>query len=447
MSSTLKYISCPVSQLDLLEPIGVQTQVESFKDIAYLPTSAIQDGVPITFEIGKDERFTDLSELVIKTVVEIQGENGTALTGKQFTNAESAGTLEKVGVINNLGHSLWEQIVLTINDTKVTESSNNYAYKAMLETLLSYDDADQKSVLRLSCFKKDHGNITAEFPTATHANKGLVERSKYFEGGKKVTLITRPRIDLCQQPRYIPDQCKMLLKLTPNKSSFVLMSDKNDAKYALKIHSCKCSVRRVKIAETTKIALQSTIEQHHESFRYPIRHVKMKSELLNSGSSNFEFDNVFFGHVPNRLTLCTVENRSMYGVFKENPFHFKHNGLESLIITVGNETLIRLDFDFANGQYVEAYDTLMRSTGQYKSSRSMLVDYNDFGNGNTILVFDLTARGECNSEQFTVRKLENVRINLKYSNALTETNNLILYGEFDGVLQIDANRNVITDYL
>ena len=114
-----------------------------------------------------------------------------------------------------------------------------------------------------------------------------------------MTLITRPRIDLCQQPRYIPDQCKMLLKLTPNKSSFVLMSDKNDAKYALKIHSCKCSVRRVKIAETTKIAPQSTIEQHHESFRYPIRHVKMKSELLNSGSSNFEFDNVFFGHVPN----------------------------------------------------------------------------------------------------------------------------------------------------
>ena len=185
MSSTLKYISCPVSQLDLLEPIGVQTQVESFKDVEYLPTSAIQDGVPITFEIGKDERFTDLSELVIKTVVEIQGENGTALTGKQFTNAESAGTLEKVGVINNLGHSLWEQIVLTINDTKVTESSNNYAYKAMLETLLSYDDADQKSVLCLSCFKKDHGNITAEFPTAIHANKGLVQRSKYFEGGKK----------------------------------------------------------------------------------------------------------------------------------------------------------------------------------------------------------------------------------------------------------------------
>ena len=81
MSVALKYISCPVSQLDLLEPIGVQTQVDSFKDIEYLGTSAIQEGAPITFEIEKDERYTDASEFIIKTVVEIQGENGTALTG------------------------------------------------------------------------------------------------------------------------------------------------------------------------------------------------------------------------------------------------------------------------------------------------------------------------------------------------------------------------------
>ena len=79
----------------------------------------------------------------------------------------------------------------------------------ILETLLSYDDADEKSVLRLSCFKKDHGNITAAFPTATHANRGLVERSHYFEGGKKSV----NNHDLCQQPRYIQDQYKMLLKL------------------------------------------------------------------------------------------------------------------------------------------------------------------------------------------------------------------------------------------
>ena len=56
----------------------------------------------------------------------------------------------------------------------------------------------------------------------------------------------------------------------------------------------------------------------------------------------------------------------------------------------------------------------MHSTGQYKGGRSMLVDYHDFGNGAMILVFGLTARGECNSEQFTVKKLGNLHINLMY---------------------------------
>ena len=295
--------------------------------------------------------------------------------------------------------------------------------------------------------KKQHGNITADCPTAAHANSGLVSHSKYFEGGKSVTLITRPRIGLCQQPCYIPDQCKMLLKLTPNKSSFVLMSDKNDAKYHLKIHSCTLMVQRIKLVEATKLALQTTIESNHQVFRYPLCHVKMKSELLTSGSSNLEFDNQFFGYIPNRLTMCTVENRYMYGMLKENPFHFKHNNLESLKVSVDSDTLSQSDFDFENGNYVETYDTLMRSTGQYRGGRSMLVDYHDFGNGTMILVFDLTVRGDCNSEQFTVKKLGNLHINLKYKNALTETNNLILYEEFDGVLTTDADHNIFTDYL
>ena len=252
------------------------------------------------------------------------------------------------------------------------------------------------------------GGVDIFWNSPMHANSGLVARCSYFKGGKRVTLITRPRINLCQQPHYIPDQCKMLLKPTPNKSSFVLMSDKNDAytqQVSFKIHSCTLMVQRIKLVEATKLALQSTIESNHQVFRYPLRLVKMKSELLTSGSSNFEFDNQFFGHIHNRLTMGTVENHSIYGVFNENPFHFKHNNLESLTVPIDSDTLIRLDFDFDNGNYVEAYDTLMRSTGQYKGGRSMLVDYHNFGNGTMILVFDLTARGECNSEQFTVKKL------------------------------------------
>ena len=48
------------------------------------------------------------------------------------------------------------------------------------------------------------------------------------------------------------------------------MSDKNDAKHHLKIHSCTLKVQRIKLLEASKLALQSTIETNHQVFLYPL---------------------------------------------------------------------------------------------------------------------------------------------------------------------------------
>ena len=63
-------------------------------------------------------------------------------------------------------------------------------------------------------------------------------------------------------------------KTYTNKSRFVLMSDKNDAKYRLKIHSCTLLVQRIKLVEAIKLALQTTIESNHKVFCYPLRHAR-----------------------------------------------------------------------------------------------------------------------------------------------------------------------------
>ena len=47
MTSNLRYISCPVSQLDLLEPVGVQTQIEGYKDIEYYPPPSFKTGLQL----------------------------------------------------------------------------------------------------------------------------------------------------------------------------------------------------------------------------------------------------------------------------------------------------------------------------------------------------------------------------------------------------------------
>ena len=204
---------------------------------------------------------------------------------------------------------------------------------------------------------------------------------------------------------YLKPIWKILLNLTPNKSRFVLMSDKNDAKYRFKIHCYTLLVRRIKFLEASKLAFQSTIEGNHQVLRYSLCHVKMESKLLTSGSSNFEFYNQFFGHIPNCLTLCTVENRSMYVCLK------RILSISSTIISNLLQSLLTV---------MHWFDWILILTQEITSkltSHSMLVDYHDFGNGTMSLVFDLTARGECSSEQFTIKKLGNLHINLKYKNA------------------------------
>ena len=42
-----------------------------------------------------------------------------------------------------------------------------------------------------------------------------------------------------------------------------------------------------------------------------------------------------------------------------------------------------------------------------------------------------------------MKKLHNVHVNLKVVDPLPETNNLLLYDEFDGVLEIDPNRSIL----
>ena len=75
-----------------------------------------------------------------------------------------------------------------------------------------------------------------------------------------------------------------------------------------------------------------------------------------------------------------------------------------------------------------------------------LIELDDFLEGYAIFLYDLTARGQCEDEQFTICKKGNVHIDLEFKTPLAETNTLFMFGEFDGVIELDRNRNVFLDF-
>ena len=124
-------MDCPSHQLDLFIPVGVQTQVKQYRDVEFLPMGAIQQNAPISFHVPKSPFYVDPRQMYFLTVVEIVAGNGQSPAEKSFTDDSDPSKLKKVGVINYLGETLWQQMDFRINDTPSILPTVSMRIKAM----------------------------------------------------------------------------------------------------------------------------------------------------------------------------------------------------------------------------------------------------------------------------------------------------------------------------
>jgi hypothetical protein len=89
---------------------------------------------------------------------QLLGANGAVLDEKDYT----AG-------VNNILHSLFDQCNIILNNTLITHSSDNYQYRFLLETLLTYGSDAAETHLTNAYWYKDDGNILTCDPTDTSA--------------------------------------------------------------------------------------------------------------------------------------------------------------------------------------------------------------------------------------------------------------------------------------
>ena len=67
------------------------------------------------------------------------------------------------------------------------------------------------------------------------------------------------------------------------------------------------------------------------------------------------------------------------------------------------------------------------------------------GNGYALYAFDLTADlGE--DDHFSLLRQGSVRLALKFAQALPQTVTVVAYAEFENVIEIDRDRNVVFDF-
>ena len=77
---------------------------------------------------------------------------------------------DHVGGVNLFLHNLFQQVDVPLNDVKVSQSSETYAYRAYIESFLSYGPQAKNSQLTAALFYKDTAG-KMDRPNPAHANE------------------------------------------------------------------------------------------------------------------------------------------------------------------------------------------------------------------------------------------------------------------------------------
>nr|XP_048703035.1 uncharacterized protein F54H12.2-like [Caretta caretta] len=297
----------------------------------------------------------------------------------------------EVGLVNYPVASIFSQLDVTLRDRLVSQSNNCYPYRAFIESVLNYSNDTLATQFSAGLFYKD----TAGQQEDTDLDGENLGGTNGFK--------------LC-------------------------------------ILSASLFVKKVRVAPSVRLGHAEALLTANA--KYPVDRVGMKVFSISAGSRVSNQENQFLEQLPKMLVLGFVDNDAFSGSYAKNPFHFKHYDINFVALYVDGEQIPTkpLQPDFEAGRCMREYMNLVQTAGKHMKDGSLLIDSEEFAQGYTLFAFDLSPDQEC-ADHYSLIKTGNLRAEIRFGKALTITINMIVYGVFDNVIEINQRRNVLFDYM
>lgn len=428
--------SCPATktELDLWVLPPTQMAIDRKYEVEYRPVAALTGEAPlIEFLIPSTaDVYYDLDETYIEVRLKVSlMKTDAAVKAAVPMNAAARKLFSPV---NNTLHSLFQRIDLELNGKLVTATSQHYPYRAYLETLLNYDDNAMRTHLQGVGWERDTDFGVSE------------KRAGIVEDDGTMYLYGKLRLDLFNQGRLLIGGMETKLTLQAHRPQFYFIAA---ATYSVEV-------------EWSHVALFLTVAKLHSPIlsaqekalaqnpaKYPITRVEVKNFIIGVGHMDAPLDQVFNGQLPRRMFLVLVDNAAENGSFALNPFKFEHFDVNYLACWVNQESYPSTPMtpDFEKKKFKRDYQALFTNMEQVSTRPALTITPAEFANGYTIFSWNFSpdyADG-CSTHWNVVRR-GYVRMHLRFAKAMTKVVTGIIVAEFDSLVQIDKDRNVVTDY-
>jgi hypothetical protein len=416
--ANLPIFGAPMYQTDLID--SCQTDVS--------PTADGGQG-PLEFNIIGNNDFIDLNAITLHIIVKIVKQDGNAYE----KDAE-------VAFINNAFHSLFSDVIVSINETTVEGGEHIYYLKSLINTLFAYSDSTMEKQLFSVGFVKDEAGKVDEV-----ANKAHVVRKGWTNDGASKEFYGKLFVDMFQQTKYLVGNVNMRIKMIRAANSMALWTNIVGEKPKIVIQYAKLYVRKIKPHPQIVDDVISTLSRGGH-IHYPIHRTDIVMLPVAPGVLDITKEQLFYGRIPKILVMCMIDSEALNGVYGKSPFKFEHFNIKHVELRMDGDVrpLLALTPNFASKLCLREYNSLLENMNILGKDAYLPITYEEYMNGYTFFAWNLTA--DYLGQPQNPGRRSNIRLDLKFVKATPSTFNIVLYCIFDSIVMIDASGIVQTDY-
>ena len=171
--------------------------------------------------------------------------------------------------------------------------------------------------------------------------------------------------------------------------------------------------------------------------KYPVTRGECKTILISAGTRSATEENLYNGQLPKRIVVGFVTNNALNGAFNENPFHFQHFGLQHIGLPVdGKQVPMKpLKADFASGDFINCYLSLFTGVNAFNRDKGNAISREEYKNGYSLVAFNTRLRRSRRATHLIKNGVVSLEVHFKA--ATTQAINIVVYGEFDNLVEID----------
>ena len=268
------------------------------------------------------------------------------------------------------------------------------------------------------------------------------ELAKYAAGATRI-LRFKPHLEVFHLNKLLVPEVQIDIQMYFNSPAVFLNGFGLEGRVGerdIKVRFYLCQVR---LNPSTYRALDTEYPAMYPTVRGEVRTYSVPGTPL-----RFECNNIFQGRIPNRVIVGMVLQTAFTGTVANDPFAFQKCNLSNIRQLVSGEEYPyeTLELNHNNGQKdLRGYFRFLQATGALCKLKGNMVRDLDWGQSRncTLFVFDNAANGCLDSPVINPKQSGELQLVLTFGTAPGANVTLIVYGEFENMIEITTNKAVI----